>query len=86
MELMESQKMLGDIANDVRRIQVGQKELDVNLDTIFAYQNELNSTLSVRSTSRSIRLFLCYYTALCLGTRAKCRKDVRIARSDARCS
>ncbi|CCI45180.1 unnamed protein product [Albugo candida] len=46
MELMESQKMLGDIANDVRRIQVGQKELDVNLDTIFAYQNELNSTLS----------------------------------------
>nr|CCA22034.1 nuclear pore glycoprotein putative [Albugo laibachii Nc14] len=46
MELMESQKLLGDIANDVRRIQVGQKELDVNLDTIFAYQNELNSTLS----------------------------------------
>ncbi|KAF1319808.1 Nuclear pore glycoprotein, partial [Globisporangium splendens] len=44
-ELMESQKKLGDIASDVRRIQVAQKELDTNLDTIFAYQMELKSTL-----------------------------------------
>lgn len=46
-ELMESQKKLGDIAGDVRRIQVAQKELDTNLDTIFAYQMELKSTLEV---------------------------------------
>jgi nuclear pore complex protein Nup62 len=44
-ELMESQKKLGDIAGDIRRIQVSQKELDTNLDTIFAYQMELKSTL-----------------------------------------
>lgn len=48
-ELLESQKKLGDIASDVRRIQVAQKELDTNLDTIFAYQMELKSTLEVRA-------------------------------------
>lgn len=47
-ELMDSQKKLGDIASDVRRIQVAQNELDSNLDTIFAYQMELKSTLEVR--------------------------------------
>ncbi|UIZ24898.1 hypothetical protein KXD40_006759 [Peronospora effusa] len=44
-DLMDSQKKLGDIAGDVRRIQVAQNELDTNLDTIFAYQMELKSTL-----------------------------------------
>ncbi|KAE9297040.1 hypothetical protein PF008_g23848 [Phytophthora fragariae] len=44
-DLMDSQRQLGDIAGDVRRIQVAQNELDTNLDTIFAYQMELKSTL-----------------------------------------
>ncbi|KAF1773715.1 Nucleoporin NSP1/NUP62 [Phytophthora cactorum] len=44
-DLMDSQRKLGDIAGDVRRIQVAQNELDTNLDTIFAYQMELKSTL-----------------------------------------
>lgn len=44
-DLMDSQRKLGDIAGDVRRIQVAQNELDSNLDTIFAYQMELKSTL-----------------------------------------
>lgn len=44
-DLMDSQRKLGDIASDVRRIQVAQNELDTNLDTIFAYQMELKSTL-----------------------------------------
>jgi nuclear pore complex protein Nup62 len=47
-DLMDSQRKLGDIAGDVRRIQVAQNELDTNLDTIFAYQMELKSTLEVR--------------------------------------
>jgi hypothetical protein len=49
-ELMDSQKKLGELASDVRRIQVAQKELDSNLDTIFAYQMELKSTLEVRTS------------------------------------
>ncbi|CEG47420.1 Nuclear porin [Plasmopara halstedii] len=44
-DLMDSQRKLGDLAIDVRRIQVAQNELDTNLDTIFAYQMELKSTL-----------------------------------------
>ena len=47
-DLLDSQRKLGDIASDVRRIQVAQNELDSNLDTIFAYQMELKSTLEVR--------------------------------------
>lgn len=46
---MERQKILGDVASDVRRIQVAQQELDQNLDTITAYQIELKSTLEVRN-------------------------------------
>lgn len=56
-ELMESQKKLGDIASDVRRIQVAQKELDTNLDTIFAYQMELKSTLEVSSEQETSKHF-----------------------------
>ncbi|OQR94030.1 nuclear pore glycoprotein [Thraustotheca clavata] len=44
-ELMENQKKLGDLAIDVRRLQMAQKELNANLDTISAYQMELDSTL-----------------------------------------
>ncbi|CAK5206375.1 unnamed protein product [Aphanomyces euteiches] len=44
-ELMENQKKLGDLAIDVRRLQVSQKELNANLDTIASYQTELESTL-----------------------------------------
>lgn len=44
-ELMENQKKLGDLAGDVRRIQVAQKELDTNLDTVSEYQKELKGTL-----------------------------------------
>ncbi|KAI9916177.1 hypothetical protein PsorP6_016897 [Peronosclerospora sorghi] len=39
------QRKLGDIASDVRRLPVAPNELDTNLDTIFAYQMELKSTL-----------------------------------------
>lgn len=53
---MDSQTKLGELASDVRRIQVAQKELDTNLDTIFAYQMELKSTLEVRLANYEVSL------------------------------
>ncbi|KDO15930.1 hypothetical protein SPRG_18530, partial [Saprolegnia parasitica CBS 223.65] len=50
-ELMENQKKLGDLAIDVRRLQMAQKELNANLDTISAYQLELDATLETLESS-----------------------------------
>ncbi len=50
-ELMENQTKLGDLAINVRRLQMAEKELNANLDTISAYQMELDATLEQLETS-----------------------------------
>ncbi|RHY11268.1 hypothetical protein DYB25_004706 [Aphanomyces astaci] len=48
---MQNQTKLGELAIDVRRLQVAQKELNANLDTITSYQTELESTLEQLESS-----------------------------------
>ena len=91
-DLMDSQKKLGDIASDVRRIQVAQNELDTNLDTIFAYQMELKSTLEVQVFAhwklfgkKSWSLTGCTLCSRDAATGKECGQDVRVAGRDASC-
>lgn len=46
-ELLQNQQKIGELADDVRRLQITNKELDSNLTTITSYQQELRTSLEV---------------------------------------
>ena len=50
---MQNQQKIGELADDVRRLQVANKELDSNLSTITSYQQELKTSLEVRTFDQS---------------------------------